>query len=414
MRRPHASAIAPATAMAIAAVALIAGLAGRMWWTPTVPLPTSSVNVGFAELGQRDTAIAVWHQALAADTGSALVLGQLAALHLQRAREGGGWEDYRTAEAFAHRSWSRRQNRNGSTAVTLVNALLAQHRFGDARIVAAQLVARESDIPEYRALMGEVAMELGDDTLADRMFRSVWRERAQLSMAPRVARWLELTNHVREARVLLIQARTDAFARRNVASETKAWFALRLGDLEMRAGNTRGAEAAYREGLRVEPGDPRLFAAMARLELERDHADRAIAWGERAITLQLDPATLGLLGNAYAALGDRESAERYLRTLDVAVSTQPGAYHRAWALSLLDHQRQIETVLAKAQAELQERRDVYGYDVVAWALYQSGRLADANVMMARAMRLGTPDPLLHRHARAIAAAATAASRVATR
>jgi tetratricopeptide (TPR) repeat protein len=238
------------------------------------------------------------------------------------------------------------------------------------------------------------------------MFRSVWEQRTQLSLAPRVARWLELTNHVPEARALLTTARNDAFARRNVASETKAWFALRLGDLEWRAGNVRRAESAYRDGLRVEPGDPRLFSAMARLELGRDHADRAIAWGERAITLQLDPATLGLVGDAYAAQGDTAKSEEYLRTLDVAVSTQPGAYHRAWALSLLDHGRQVNIVLAKAQAELRDRKDVYGYDVVAWALYQSGRMAEAKQMMARATRFSTPDPLLQYHARVIAAAPT--------
>lgn len=397
-----------------ATVALVAfaglGLVGRVWRTNRAEGPSPTQSVGYAELAQRDTTIMVWHQALDADTGSALVLGQLAALHLQRAREGGGWEDYRTAEALARHSLRRRTNRNGSSAVTLVNALLSQHQFRDAHEIAAQLVAREPDIPAYRALLGEVAMELGNDALADSMFRSVWTQRQQLSLAPRVARWLELNNHVREARALLTTARRDVMARREVASETKAWFALRVGDLEARAGDWRSAERAYREGLRIEPGDPRLYAAMARLELSRDHPDRAVAWGERALTLQLDPATLGVIGDAYDALGDRANAERYWQTLNVAVSTQPGAYHRAWALSLLDHQRDVPTVLAKAQEELQDRRDVYGYDVVAWALYQSGQFADAQRMMTHALRLHTPDPLLQRHAEAIAAAVARAPR----
>ena len=56
-----------------------------------VTATSSAALDGFSERGQRDEQIRVWRQALAADTGSALVLGQLAALHLQRAREGGGW-----------------------------------------------------------------------------------------------------------------------------------------------------------------------------------------------------------------------------------------------------------------------------------------------------------------------------------
>ena len=176
------------------------------------------------------------------------MLGQLAALHLQRAREGGGWPDYLVADSLARRSLRRRTNRNGATAVTLVNALLAQHQFVEARDVAVQLVQREGDIPEYRALLGEVSMELGDDDVASAMFRSVWEQRTQLSMAPRVARWLELTNHVDGARNLLTTARDNAVATRTIASETRAWFELRLGDLELRAGNLRRAKSAYAAG----------------------------------------------------------------------------------------------------------------------------------------------------------------------
>lgn len=384
-------------------LAFSAIVAGGVWWHGRAAADRAVLahEAGFAELAQRDTQIHVWNTALEADTGSALVLGQLAALHLQRAREGGGWEDYLMAEQLARHSVARRTNRNGASAVTLTNALLAQHRFTEARDVAASLVKREGDIPEYRALLGEVAMEVGDDAVADSMFRSVWEQRTQLSMAPRVARWLELTNHVRDARVLLQRARDEALSRRNVASETKAWFELRVGDLEMRAGNLARAERAYRSGLRIEPGDPRLFSAMARLAMAKHDPGTAITWGERAIGLQLDPATLGLLGDAYTAHGDTARANEYLRTLDVAVASQPGAYHRAWALYLLDHGLRVDTVLAKATEELQGRRDVYGYDLVAWALFKSGRVLDAQRMMTHAMRFDTPDPLIVQHARAI-------------
>lgn len=396
----------------------VLAVAGGTWWRATLARHAGVATLqvqepGFAELGQRDDQIRVWHIALAADTGSALVLGQLAALHMQRAREGGGWEDYLAAESYARHSLSRRINRNGASAVTLVNALLAQHRFKEARDVAVVLVRREWDIPEYRALMGEVAMEVGDDALADAMFRSVWEQRTQLSMAPRVARWLELTNHIREARQLLQIASDEALNRRNVASETKAWFLLRVGDLELRAGNLRRAEKAYRDGLRIEQGDPRLFAAMARLAMVHGKPRDAIAWGERAIGLQLDPATLGLVGDAYAAVGNRARADDYFKTLEVAVATEPGAYHRAWSLYLLDHGLRVVDVLAKATTELQGRRDVYGYDLMAWALHKNGRHQEAAVMMQRALRFDTPDPLLIRHAQAIGAS-IAPPRVAAR
>ncbi len=361
------------------------------------------------ERAQRDVQIRVWNQALDADPISAVAMGQLAALHMQRAREGGAFEEYLEAEALARRSLAARTRRNAATAVTLTNTLLAQHRFTEAMDVARTLVSWEPDEPAYRALLGEVAMELGDDSTATTMFNTVWTARSGLSIAPRLARWLELTNHVEKARRVLRAARTDALARRDLTTETKAWFHLRVGDLELRAGRARDAAEAYRAGLALDDQDPRLLAAMARLAEQQERPDAVIAWGERAIAVRMDPATLGLLSNAYAQQGDRAKASEYAQTLAVVASAQRGPYDRAWSLYLLDQQEQVATVLAKATAELDTRRDVYGYDLAAWALYRAGRFNEARAMMSQAMRLNTPDPLLQRHAAMIAAAPASVS-----
>ena len=68
----------------------------------------ASHPAGFTELAERDVQISVWHKALDADPTSAIVLGQLAALHAQRAREGGTWDDYVQAESYARRSIAKR------------------------------------------------------------------------------------------------------------------------------------------------------------------------------------------------------------------------------------------------------------------------------------------------------------------
>lgn len=357
-----------------------------------------------ADRTQRDVQIRVWNEALAADPVSAVSMGQLAALHLQRARENGVYDEYQRAESLARRSLSTRTRRNGATAVTLTNALLAQHRFTEAMDVARTLVSWEPEQPAYRALLGEVAMEVGEDSTAAAMFNSVWTARSGLSIAPRVARWLELTNHVEKARRVLQAARTEALARRDLSTETKAWFHLRVGDLELRAGRARDAAMAYRAGLALDDQDPRLLAAMARLAEQQEQPEAVIAWGERAIAVRMDPATLGLLSKAYTRLGDQAKAREYAQTLAVVASAQPGPYDRAWSLYLLDQQEQIGTVLERAKSELHTRRDVYGYDLTAWALYRAGRFTEARTMMAQAMRFNTPDPLVQHHAAMIAAA----------
>jgi len=80
--------------------------------------------------------------------------------------------------------------------------------------------------------------------------------------------------------------------------------------------------------------------AMSHLEAVEGNPQKAIEYGERGIAIKLDPATLGTIGDAYAAIGNRAQAEDYYKTMEVAVAGQPGAYHRAWSLFLLDHDRE--------------------------------------------------------------------------
>lgn len=360
-------------------------------------------DASYRERPQRDTQIAVWQTALDADPSSAIALGMLSALHLQRAREGGGWSDYLAAETLARRSLTERSHRNGATAATLIAVLSAQHRFAEAVQVATALVVREPDVLEYRAILGEVAMESGDYATAEREFAAVWPLRTSLSVAPRLARWHELKGEVAESRRILERARDEARDRRDVSIEVKAWFALRLGEFERRAERPRRAAVAFTEGLEIEPNDPRLLAAMARLAADRQDADGVITWGERALAQQLDPEMILLLADAHAMLGDIDQARRLRSAFDVAVSATEGPFHRTWSLALLDRGERVEEVLARAQAELRDRTDIYAYDLVAWALYKSGRTAEAERMMRAALQLGTQDPLLERHRAAITA-----------
>jgi tetratricopeptide (TPR) repeat protein len=144
---------------------------------------------------------------------------------------------------------------------------------------------------------------------------------------------------------------------------------------------------------------------MARLAAVRHEWRDAVLYGDSSIAIALDPATLGVVADAYTALGDTAKAAEYARTMEVAAGQQPGAYHRAWSLFLLDHGRQVAQVLAAAQAELTTRRDIYGYDLLAWALYKHGRPLDARRAMTNALAQGTQDAMLFYHAGMIERAA---------
>ena len=351
-----------------------------------------------SESAERDVQISVWKKALAADSESAIALGQLAGLYMQRGRETGDEASYSEAEQLAQRSVRMRSSRNGAAFATLASSMLAQHKFIEADSIVTLLVALEPDVPQYRALQGEIKLEIGDYEAARVAFERAHLQRSHLSIAPRFARWLDISGHSIAAREVMRRALAEAEKRRDLPREQLAWFYLRVGDMDQRTGRLRVARSFYDQGLAAHPGDHRLLAAMARIEAAEARPRKAIDYGERAMAVKLDPATLGVIGDAYAAIGDSAQSEDYFKTMEVAVAGQPGAYHRAWSLFLLDHDRRVSEVLANVISELETRKDIYGYDLLAWALHKSGRDAEARGAMNHALRMKTEDAMLFFHA----------------
>jgi tetratricopeptide (TPR) repeat protein len=358
----------------------------------------------------RARAIAFYQQRVARDTFSARDFVELGRLYLERSRETGNAADVERAERYARRSLHLRTTRNTPAFFTLAASLLSEHRFLEAREAAEQLVQLDSSSTAARALLGEIDLELGRYADADRTFGALRTYQADLSVAPRLARWEEIRGRPEEARRLLLIARDAAEGRHAMPREQRAWMHLRLGELALRYRHLREARRELQAGLAIAGDDYRLLGAMARLEAARGKWQSAIDYGSRAIAIALDPATLGVLSEASAASGDTAKAGEYARAMEVAVLRQPGPFHRAWSLFLLDHGQATDTVLARAREELAARRDIYGYDLLAWAQHKRGLDGDAKATIDHALAVGTRDPLILDHAAAIDAALANAGR----
>ena len=392
--------IAVAGALAVGGRAAYAALRGPVT-TIGRSMPSRPV---LPEAAIRDSDIVFYETRAHRDPTGAMDLARVAQLYLQRARETGNYQDVLRAEAAARQSVTNRAAHNASAPQVLASALLSEHRFAEALDVQRGLVDSDPTRLSYRAALGEIEFELGRYDEARGTFDTLRAHQNDLSVSSRLARWEEIEGRTGDARHLLHGALDEASRRPDLPREQVAWFWLRLGDLELRAGRPDVATYAYAKGLTVHPDDYRLLAAESHLDAVRHDWRGAIDAGERAIATNLDPATLGTISDAYAALGDAAQAAEYARVMEVAVSRQPGAYHRAWSLFLLDHGRRVSEVLTKARAELETRQDIYGYDVLAWALYKSGRTAAAAAAMQRALSQGTQDGMLFYHAGMIARA----------
>ena len=338
------------------------------------------------------------------DPLSAADRAQVAGLYLQRARDTGDMDDYGRAQVWAESSLAIRRDRNGKAQLVLASSLLARHRFPEALAAAGDLVSRDPNEPAYVGLLGELELEMGDYEEARRVFQSLDPWRANLAVAPRLARWAEIEGYPDVARRLLNEALARATEQSDLPAEQHAWFALRVGDFELRQGRFPAARAALERGLAVAPRDGRLHAAMARLEAASQRWKRARRYAREAVRLAADPATLSLLGDVEAALGHRAAAESAYAAVESLAAERPEPFNRQWTLHRLDHGRHLGETVALLRREIAVRGDVYGYDQLAWGLYRTGALADARAASDAALRMGTQDPMLFFHAGMIARA----------
>jgi tetratricopeptide (TPR) repeat protein len=285
----------------------------------------------------------------------------------------------------------------------LASLLMARHEFVAARDVALRADSLDPGNSSHLALLGEIELELGDYQSAGKHFAAIQYDGRNFTTGARLARWYELTGHIDVAREYLKRAIVKVDRRDDLPREQAAWFHYRLGDLELRVGNVAAAESAFVSGLARNPDDVRILGGLARAALARGAWQEAVDYGERATEYQLDPATLGTVSLAYAKLGDSAQAKAYAHAMSVSALKQPGAIHRAWGLFLLDHgtRKDRADVLRRARKELRDRKDVYGHDLMAWALYHNGYVQNARDEMKLALSQHTQDVMLLEHARVI-------------
>ena len=377
-------------------IAVVAGRPQRVTAAPTPPAKTDS------EIRSLD--IEFYERRVAEDSFSAADRSRLAGLYIQRARETGSYADYERAEALARESLGLREAHNASTYAVLTAALLARHQFAEALREATRLHAADTADVGHTALLGEVELEVGDYVSAAGHFSSVARHADKPSIAARLARWYEVTGRLEKARAVLRQS-AARLSGADIPREQLAWFHYRLGELHLRSGQLAAADSSFNHALAILPADYRALGGLARASAARGEWSSALDFGARALAVHLDPATLGTMSDAHGALGDTVQARSFADAMALGALSQPGAIHRTWGVFLLDHDRDVQRVLREARASLRERRDVYGYDLLAWAAYKAGNIEEARRASALAVAQGTEDATLLYHAGVISLAA---------
>jgi tetratricopeptide (TPR) repeat protein len=357
-----------------------------------------------AFLAALDHEIGLWAASLAANEGDYIAATRLGGLHLQRARITGDLGDYDRALEAAERAveadpifWA------GHTLRATV--LFALHDFTGALTEAQTTFAADPTQLDALAVVGDASLELGDISAAASAYAQLADAAASPPVWSRLAHLAFLRGDPRGA----LDAAERSVAAVDPAEDPAgaAFYRYQLGELHRSLGNLPDAAAAFEDSLDALDGYVPAEAALANAREAQGRRAEAIELLESAATARPQPEILAALGDLYVLAGDDARAEEQyalVERIGTLARAGGGIYDRQLILFAADHGRGVEAALVAAEASLERRRDVYGYDAYAWALLAAGRVDEASAAIERALALGTPDPRIAYHAGMIAAA----------
>jgi tetratricopeptide (TPR) repeat protein len=409
---------------------LVAGLSRALAPVP-VPAPEPSTSGALLESsvagddapspGRRDLEriradVAFWSARATARPTDFVSLAEWASSESELARATGDVAAWTRAEAAAADALTVNPEHRPALAVRGA-ALLALHRFADARGLARSILEQRPRDPAALAILGDASFDLGAYDDAGRAYTELDALGRSAASAVRLGRLAWLDGRVADALVLADAAVTLAESE-GAAGERLAWYRLARFELLAATGDAAGAEAAARVALEADPASASARVALARLEAAAGRFDAAIALLDEAVAAVPRPDALALRSTVLALRdepGDaRRAAADALTIRAIAdLASNDGVFDRTYALYLADHGLEPGRAVAIAAAELESRSDVDGHDALAWALFAAGRYGEADEAMRAALAQGTRQPRLLYHAGMIAAAVGDADRART-
>jgi tetratricopeptide (TPR) repeat protein len=324
-------------------------------------------------------------------------LGLLGNAYMQRARETEDSMYYDKAEAVLRQAMPLKP-----ADVSLLTAMgvlsLSRHQFVEAKEWAGHAMALSPDSPSAHGLMGDAQVELGEYEGATQSFQTMIDLKPDSNSYARASYIRELFGDVDGA----IDAMRQAVEMSPERGEGAAWVRVMLGNLYFKTGDIQGANEQYEEALRAFDGHILALQGLANFRAAEGHYEDAVELYERLIAIRPDVGHLAGLGDVYALKGDHAAAEaQYNQAIEFIAQLDPVnkfLYNREIVLFYANHNLEADTAIQLATAELENRKDIYGYDALAWSLHKGGRNSEAAHAMDQALRLGTQDPMLFYHA----------------
>ena len=321
---------------------------------------------------------------------------QLAGVYLQKVRETGDPSCYVRAEDVLLIALELQPG--DSNAMTVMGSLnLGRHQFQEALKWAKRSLETAPETASAYGVLGDAQVELGQYDVAVDSFQAMVNLKPNLDSYSRVSYIRELMGDVDGA----IEAMQMAVAAGAVRTEATAWARVQLGNLHFSSGHPDEASKHYEAALRDFSGYYLTLAGLGKARAGQGLYDEAVDLYKRAVEIIPQPSALAALGDLYAKTGNAEKARLQYDTvefIDELSTINQVLYNRQIVLFYADHDLKPGRALELARKELAVRKDIYGYDAFAWALYKNDQYGEAADAIIEAMKLGTQDANLYYHA----------------
>jgi tetratricopeptide (TPR) repeat protein len=290
----------------------------------------------------------------------------------------------------------------------LAAVYLSQHRFRDAIREAVRCQQTRANDAWTFGVLGDAHLELGDYDAAFEVFDRMAALKPNAASYARASYARELQGDLTGA-LRLMQMSAEATAPQD--QESLAWHYAQIGHLQFDIGDLDAARRAYEHADFVFPGHPFAADGLARVEAARGHQAAALDIVLTRLTRAPSPEDAAFAGDLLEQLGRHDAAERQYMLAEAGWRVDAPDPAKL-ARFLAEHHRHVDEAVRLAEDAAAVRHDIFTDDALAWAYFAQGRIADAQAAIARAIRTGTHDRDIRRHAAAIAAAS--ANRVARR
>jgi tetratricopeptide (TPR) repeat protein len=334
----------------------------------------------------------------------------LGAAYIQKGRETADASYYELAKAALSKSLDLVSSgpAAASTKTHMAVVAMSVHQFESALSWAQDALVLGSGDPSPWAIVGDALTDMGEyDKAAD----AYEKLRDPLGSRDGVT-GLNYEHDSRVAYLRFIQgdAKTAIRMMRNAVAvslalrlpaENIAWSDYQLGEMCFKSGDPACAEQAYQAGLSIDHNSHRNLAGLGEVRTTQERYPEAVALYQKAIAVVPYPMYAAALYDLDMKLGRTEDARKQYALIEFMGKLNPinqRLFYRELALFYADHGLKLEESVELAKQELEVRRDIYTWDILAWVLHKNGRELEAAEAIKHALARGTNDPLLNFHA----------------